>query len=96
MARNTFEQDEEDESGIRAHYVLRLLGYLKPYGRSVAAAVALMFLAAILSLAGPYLIKLAIDVAIPSRDEKLLWKLALLLVGAVILAVSSSGRASSS
>lgn len=87
MARNTFEQDEEDESGIRAHYVLRLLGYLKPYGRRVSAAIALMFCAAVLSLAGPYLIKLAIDVAIPARDEALLIELALLLAGAVILAV---------
>jgi ATP-binding cassette subfamily B protein len=87
MARNTFEQDEEDEGGIRSRYVLRLLGYLAPYGKRVSAAIALMFGAALVSLAGPYLIKLAIDVAIPNRDEALLIKLALLLVAAVILAL---------
>ncbi len=85
MARNTFEVDEADEGGIRMHYVFRLLGYLRPWGRRVAAAVALMMGAAIVSLSGPYLIKLAIDVAIPAGDEGALVGLALLLVLAVFL-----------
>ncbi len=83
MARNKFDIDEELQPQFNPHYVKRLLGYLRPYGRGVSVAILLMVTAALVSLAGPYLIKLAIDDAIPKKDPKELILLASLLVCAV-------------
>jgi len=83
MARNTFEIDEEGDSGFNAHYVKRLLGYLRPYRLRVAGAVALMITASLAALLGPYLIKIAIDQTIPAGDKRGL----VVLSGILILAV---------
>ena len=64
----------------------RLLRYLGPYRWQVAAAVACLMLASALAMVGPYLTKVALDDAVPSRDGRLLTTLAALYAGATVLA----------
>jgi ATP-binding cassette subfamily B protein len=82
VARNKYDVDEDLSKEFDAKAVLRMLGYLRPYRARVAAAVALMIVAALVSLLGPYLFKIAIDDCIPNKNVKLLVGLALALVAA--------------
>ncbi|MGD8627026.1 MAG: ABC transporter ATP-binding protein [Anaerolineae bacterium] len=58
--------------------VLRLLAYLRPHRRRMAAATGLMLIASALSLAAPYLVKVAIDGPIAQGDAAGLGRIALL------------------
>ncbi len=46
----------------------RLLGYFKPYGKQLALSLLLLILISVLQLAGPYLVKIAIDSYILKGD----------------------------
>lgn len=64
----------------------RLLRYLGPYKRQVAAAVGFLMLAAALAMVGPYLTKVALDEAVPRGDGRLLVVLAAVYAGTTVLA----------
>jgi len=64
----------------------RLVGYLRPYRRAVAASLLLLFAGAALELAGPYLTKVALDRAIPGGDVPLLGWLVAAYLGSLVLA----------
>ena len=83
MARNKFDIDEEIDPGFNPHYVKRLLGYLKPYGRELAIAMTLMLVASLAALASPFIIKIAIDTYMPAKDTRGL----LMLAGILLLAL---------
>ncbi len=83
MARNTFNVDEEQDEKFNPKSVTRLLSYLGPYKKELALSLALMIVASLFSLAGPYLGKLAIDRAIPSGNRAELYRLAGLLLASV-------------
>jgi ATP-binding cassette subfamily B protein len=85
MARNRFDVDEEIDPLFNPHSAKRLLRYLRPHRRKVVLTMLLMLAATLVSLSGPYLIKTAIDKAIPSGDMRRLVLLACLFAGAVIL-----------
>src|SRR5512142_3250732 len=85
VARNKYDVDEELSQELDARAVLRMLGYLRPHGRRVLAAVSLMVVASLLSLIGPYIAKVAIDDCIPRKDIGLLAVLAAILVAAQAL-----------
>ena len=68
-----------------ARLMRRLLRYLDPYRWKVALGVAILLVVAGLELLGPYFTKVALDRAIPDGDYQLLWTLALLYFGALIL-----------
>lgn len=71
---------EDSETHVLDRRVLaRLLRYLRPYARRMLAAAALMLLSSALTLAAPYLIKVAIDQYIMANDLSGLDRLALLL-----------------
>ncbi len=72
MARNKFDIDEELEQGFNAATIPRLLAYVAPHKKKVLVAVALMLVASATSLSGPYLVKIALDSAIPNKDIPLL------------------------
>lgn len=76
---------EPDEQGYDAELMRRLLAYLRPYRRLAALAVTLLLGTASLTLVGPALTQRALDVAVPARDTGLLLRLALLLLGALVL-----------
>lgn len=84
MARNKFDIDEDLDSKFDFKQLKRLLGYLKPFKGKVASTVLLMLVASILTLLGPYLVKVAIDTKIPAEDIHGLILLALIYLGTLI------------
>ncbi|HXW97397.1 MAG TPA: ABC transporter ATP-binding protein [Gemmatimonadales bacterium] len=76
---------EPDEQGYDADLMRRLLAYLRPYRGLALLAMTLLLGTAGLTLVGPALTQRALDVAVPARDAALLLRLALLLLGALIL-----------
>jgi ATP-binding cassette subfamily B multidrug efflux pump len=73
--------------------VLRLLAYLRPYWRRMAAAFVLMLVASAMTLATPYLVKVAIDQPIAQGDLHGLTRIALLTAAAFVgLYVASAGQ----
>ena len=64
----------------------RLLGYVRPYARHMILALALMGVIIAAALAGPYLIKLALDQAIAQGDIPLLRRLVLAFVAINLIA----------
>lgn len=77
--------DEPLDRAYDAGLLRRLLVYLRPYRLHVAGAVALLLLAAGLTLVGPALTERALDVAIPRRDTALLATLAAIYLAALLL-----------
>lgn len=84
MARNKFDIDEELDTRFDFNQLKRMLEYLKPFKGKVASTVLLMLTASILTLLGPYLVKVAIDSKIPERDIIGLAVLALLYLATLI------------
>ncbi len=84
--------DENDKGRVwDAHVVSRMLAYLKPYRRNMVAAFILTVLSALLGLAVPYMIKIAIDQHIVNGDIAGLDRIALVTVAAFVgLYVSSA------
>ena len=67
-----FHEDEILGKAYDARLTRRLLGYVRPYRASVALAVALLLLTSAMSLVGPYLVRVAIDLHIaPGRLDGL-------------------------
>lgn len=67
-----FHEDEVLGRAYDARLMRRLLGYVRPYRASVALAIALLLMTSAMSLAGPYLVRVAIDLHIaPGRLEGL-------------------------
>ena len=63
--RNKFDQDEEIEHKLNLSIIPRLLKWIKPYWAYMTFACIIMLLASGISLISPYLIRMAIDKAIP-------------------------------
>ncbi|HYR07592.1 MAG TPA: ABC transporter ATP-binding protein [Longimicrobium sp.] len=78
--------DDELDAKPDARLLRRLVGYLAPYKLQVALSLFLLFAAAALELAGPYLTKVALDRAIPERDAGMLGMLVALYMGSLVLA----------
>lgn len=74
----------EDEALGKAYdhrLMKRLLKYLRPYRRHVAAAIVVLLLSSGLQLLGPYLVKLAIDGPIAAGDPAGLARYAFMYIG---------------
>ena len=63
--RNKCDQDEEIEQKLNLSIIPRLLKWIKPYWAYMTFACIIMLLASGISLISPYLIRMAIDKAIP-------------------------------
>ena len=61
MAQTKLIDDEAIERPFDRQQFKRLLGYLSPYKKEVFISFCLMVVVAVTSLAGPYLMKIAID-----------------------------------
>lgn len=72
-----FGSDEHEGPLFNARVVKRILAYLRPHSGGLLAAVALMLVQTGLILLAPYLMKVAIDTAIPQGDVAQLTSLAL-------------------
>ncbi len=84
MARNKFDIDEELDTSFDYKQLKRLLKYLKPFRVKVASTVLLMLSASLLTLLGPYLVKVAIDSMIPRSDMFGLVTLALIYIATLL------------
>jgi len=73
-----FQEDSSPVKAYDARLMRRLLAYLRPQRGRVAFAVLLLALGAGLGLAGPYLVKVAIDDGILAGDQGILLTVALL------------------
>jgi len=85
--RNTYREDEVLEKPFDYHHLLRASVYIKKYWRRMLFALALSALGGITGLFGPMISQKALDVAIPNKDEKMLFTLVGMLCGCFILSI---------
>jgi ABC-type multidrug transport system fused ATPase/permease subunit len=91
-AIQSFGEGEEGRAFDR-RVITRLLGYLRPHSWRMAAAFALTLVASGLTLAAPYLVKVAIDQPIAQGDAAGLTRIALLTAAAFVgLYFASAGQ----
>jgi ABC-type multidrug transport system fused ATPase/permease subunit len=84
---------EEGGQLFNQRVVVRMLAYLKPYGRYMALATFLMLIATGMTLVVPYLIKIAIDEHIVQGSTSGLIRVASQIAGSfVLLYVASAGQ----
>lgn len=83
MARNKFDADEEIEQKINPRIIMRLSKWIKPFSGWMILSCFLMLLSSAISLTSPYLIRTAIDKAIPAKNFKAL------VIISVILTIST-------
>ncbi|MGD9099476.1 MAG: ABC transporter ATP-binding protein [Anaerolineae bacterium] len=85
--------EKEGGRAFDRRVVARLLVYLRPFWRRMALAFALMLVESALTLAVPYLLKVAIDQHIAQGDGRGLNQVALLIAGAFLgVYLAASGR----
>lgn len=80
MARNKFDTDEQLEEHFNPHVVGRLFKWIKPFKGKMILCCFIMLLASAISLCSPYLIRKAIDEAIPTKDYKMLIIISVILL----------------
>ena len=80
MARNKFDTDEEIEQKLNLRIIPRMLRWIKPYAWWMVLACVIMLVASGISLISPYLIRMAIDTAIPAANYNLLIKISVFIV----------------
>ena len=85
MARNKYDVDEELESEFNMGHVKRLIRYVIPYKKKMLVTIAIMLISSVANLIGPYLIKVALDSKIPSKDVMGLIILSLIYFVTVII-----------
>jgi ATP-binding cassette subfamily B multidrug efflux pump len=76
--------EEGEDAEFNSYVLWRLLGYLKPHRARMVGAFACMLVTTGLTLAAPYLIKVAIDENIANGDADGLMRTALLLAGSFV------------
>ena len=83
-----YQEEEALGKAYDARLMKRLLEYLRLYRWYVVLAVAVLMVASLLQVVGPWLTRIALDEAIPNGDAPLLAKLAGAYVAAIIGGVS--------
>ena len=89
MARNKFDIDEtlEKDSEFNFSHLIRLQKYIAVYGKQLAQTAVIMIASSILALLGPYLLKIAIDSALPPAHGNIplvIWLAAIMLAASII------------
>jgi ATP-binding cassette subfamily B multidrug efflux pump len=87
LARNKFDVDETLETSFGVKHLARSFVYIKKHAKKMIFAIVLSMIAVICSLFGPYLMKIAVDNAVPSKDIKQLLYLSFILIGTIIISV---------
>ncbi|MCR5189354.1 MAG: ABC transporter ATP-binding protein/permease [Treponema sp.] len=85
MARNKFDADEEIEQKVNPRIVLRLMRWMKPFTKWMVLSCILMLLSSVISLTSPYLIRMAIDKAIPEANIRMLVIISVALTLSVVV-----------
>lgn len=87
MARNTFRQDERLEEPFNFKHLLRASVYMKKYAGKMIFALIISALGGAIGLIAPRINQEALDVAIPNTDTRYLIKLAIMLVGTIVISI---------
>lgn len=83
--RNKFDADEEIEQKLNPHIIKRLFAWIIPYKSKMIISCVIMLLASAISLTSPYLIRMAIDDAIPNHNYLMLIILSSILLLSTLL-----------
>ncbi|MBI3959386.1 MAG: ABC transporter ATP-binding protein [Chloroflexi bacterium] len=85
--------NEKEGRAFDPHVTRRLLAFLRPHATKMVLAFVLMLVATALTLAVPYLMKVAIDGAIVAKDAAGLRRISLLMAAAFVgLYISTAGQ----
>jgi ATP-binding cassette, subfamily B, multidrug efflux pump len=83
--RGRHEEESAFDRAYDAQLTGRLLSYVRPYRGRVALAVLLLVVGAAVEMVGPWLLKIALDRAVPERDLVLLGWLVAAYAGSLLL-----------
>jgi ATP-binding cassette, subfamily B, multidrug efflux pump len=78
-------EEEALAKSYDARLMRRLSAYLRPYGRLVASALGCLMLDGLMQLVGPVMTQRVIDVALPARDDGLVWWSAALFAASLVV-----------
>ena len=87
MARNKYDVDETLETPFSLKHLKRSFIYINKHAKKMILALILSMVAVICSLIGPFLMKIAVDTAIPNKDIHQLISLSLILIASIIISV---------
>lgn len=85
MAKNKYDVDESLDIQFNLEYCKRLLSYVKPYKKEMVITLIVMLVSSISSLMGPYLVKIAMDENIPSKDMRGLVLICIIFVTTIVI-----------
>ncbi|HDS01124.1 MAG TPA: ABC transporter ATP-binding protein, partial [candidate division Zixibacteria bacterium] len=85
MSDHQYFEDDALGKAYDSQLMKRLLQYVKPYKKWIVLALAILIISTLLRLAGPVIIKLAIDEYIAVGDADGLGRLALLYAGILLV-----------
>ena len=87
MARNKFDVDETLETPFQAKHLKRTFDYIKRHGAKMLLALILSSLASVSSMYIPKVTQQVLDDVVPNKNLTLLWQLALLFIGIVVISI---------
>lgn len=85
--RNTYREDEILETPFDFKHLIRAFVYIKKYVGKMIFALILSAIGGVMGLFAPIITQRALDVAIPSKDQKLLFTLVLILVACYSISI---------
>jgi ATP-binding cassette subfamily B protein len=86
--RNRYDEDEYLDEKVSLFNIRRCFRYLAKIKGRLVLALSLSILANLSSLAGPLFVQHALDVAIPNKDVRLLFMMALYLAASIVVAIA--------
>lgn len=86
-ARNTYKEDEVLETPFDFRHLLRASVYVKKYIKKMIVALLFSAIGGIAGLCSPVIVRRALDVAIPGKDQSQLFVLVGILVGIYIISI---------
>ena len=85
MSRNKYDEDEEILEEFNMDQFKRLLGYITPFKREMIVTTIIMLISSVAGLLGPYLIEIAIDKEIPSKNITMIIVLSFIFLLTIII-----------
>ncbi|MDR0903644.1 MAG: ABC transporter ATP-binding protein/permease [Ruminococcus sp.] len=90
MARNKFDIDETLDTPFDLKHLKRAFVYMNRYRKKMIASLVISGVAVVVGLMGPFIAKYAIDTVIPAKNYGMLFILAALLMGIIVVNVKLS------
>ncbi len=87
MARNKFDVDETLESPFDLRHLRRAFTYIGKHKYKMLLALVLSCLASVTSLFIPKITQWVLDDAVPNKDVAMLWRMAALFVGIILISI---------